>query len=146
MTSSRPPAIIARAIVPTGWVASGALLLASAFVRWFRTGPGSRFRGLDLADNIRSGVLSPSWGTWVALAVYSIVGVGGVYIATATVTHRGVMAARLASGATGLAAFALLAVLAIPTSNWAAGPTMATVAFLLACALSTVQFATSHGS
>lgn len=130
-------------ILPTGWVAAGVMLLATAFVRWFRTGPGSRFTGLDLADNIRSGVLSPSWGVWVAVAVYSIVGIGGVFIATATVRHRGVLAARLVTGAIGLLVFVLLAALAIPTSNWAAGPTMATGAFLLACGLSTVQFVTS---
>ncbi len=146
LPSNRLPPIVGRVIVPTGWVATGVMLLATAFVRWFRTGPGSRFRGLDLADSIRSGVLSPSWGVWVALAVYSIVGVGGVYIATATVRHRGVVAARLATGAIGLVAFGLLAMLVIPTSNWAAGPTMASGAFLLACGLSAVQFATSPES
>lgn len=132
-----------RAVLPSGWVAAGVLLLATAFVRWFRTGPGSRFRGLDLADNIRSGVLSPSWGIWVAVAVYTIVGVGGVYIATATLRHRGVIAARLCTGAIGLASFVLLAARVIPISNWAAGPTMASMAFLLACSLSVVQFVTT---
>ena len=131
--------VVERAILPTGWAVTGVMLLATAFVRWFRSGPGSRFRGLDLADNIRSGVLSPSWGIWVALAVYSIVGVGGIYIATATIRHRGVVAARLVIGASGLVTFALLAVLAIPTSNWAAGPTIAVGAFLLSCGLSAVQ-------
>ena len=81
MFDTRLRTVLDRAILPTGWAAVGAMLLATAFVRWFRSGTGSRFRGLDLADNIRNGVLSPSWGVWVALAVYSIVGVGGIYIA-----------------------------------------------------------------
>lgn len=139
--STARPSTFRRIALASGWVATGLMLLATAFVRWFRTGPGSRFRGLDLADNIRSGVLSPSWGIWVALGLYSIVGIGGIYVATATVRHRGVVIVRLFASALGITVFVILAAAAIPVSNWSAGPTIATAAFVLACVLSAYQCA-----
>ena len=128
----------AERVVPTGWVVIGVMLTATAFIRWFRSGPGSRFTGIDLADNVRSGILSPSWGIWVALGLYSIVGGGGVFIATAMVRHRAVLVARLVFAALGVVAFVRLAA-TIPVSNWSAGPTLGAAAFALACCLSTIQ-------
>ncbi len=125
--------------VPLGWVGSGTALLSTAGTRWFRRGPGSRFGGLELADSIRSGVLSPSWGIWAAAAVYSLVGLGGGFIATAVVAHHGVVAARAILAVTCFAGFALLGFRTIPPSNWSFGPTIATLALGVAIMLSAIQ-------
>lgn len=124
--------------VPSAWVVAGAALLTTSVTRWFRRGPGSRFGGLELADSIRSGVLSPSWGVWVAAGVYTLVGLGGGFIATAVVHHPVVLACRGAAASAGLLGFVLLGRV-IPPSNWSSGPTIATSAFGLAVVLSFVQ-------
>lgn len=133
----RRPALLAVG-VPSAWVVAGVALLTTAVMRWFRRGPGSRFRGLELADSIRSGVLSPSWGVWVAAGVYTLVGVGGVFIATAVIRHPAVLVARGGLSFGGLLGFVLLG-RTVPPSNWSAGPTIAALAFGLAVALSAVQ-------
>ncbi len=133
----RRPAWIAVG-VPAGWVIAGTALLSTSVTRWFRRGPGARFGGLELADSIRSGVLSPSWGVWVAAAVYSLFALGGGFIATAVVENRVVLALRGAVALTCLCGFVLLG-RAIPPSNWSSGPTIATLAFSLAVALTTAQ-------
>jgi hypothetical protein len=115
------------------------MLLATSGTRWFRSGVGSQFGGLELADNIRSGVLAPSWGVWVAVCIYGVVGTGGFLIATAVVRRRAVVLARGAVSLLGLVAFVLFAQTGIPLSNWAAGPTIASLSFLLATVLSAVQ-------
>ncbi len=124
--------------IPAAWVACGAGLLSTSVTRWFRRGPGSRFAGLELADSIRSGVLSPSWGVWVAAGVYALVGLGGGFIATAVVTHPAVLVVRGAMATVCLAGFLLLGRV-VPPSNWSSGPTIATFVFASAVALSTVQ-------
>ena len=124
--------------VPAGWVLAGGALLSTSATRWFRRGPGAGFGGLELADRIRSGVLSPSWGVWVAAAVYVLVGLGGGFIATARVTHPVLLIARGAVAAGCLVGFLMLGRV-IPPSNWSGGPTIATFAFGLAVALSMVQ-------
>ncbi len=121
-----------------GWVVAGVALLSTSSTRWFRRGPGSRFGGLELADSIRSGVLSPSWGVWVAAAVYALFALGGGFIATAVMESRVVLAVRAVVAVTSLFGFLLLS-RAIPPSNWSSGPTIATLAFGLAVALSTAQ-------
>lgn len=126
-------------VIAVGWVLAGVMLLVTSVTRWFRSGIGSQFGGLELADNIRSGVLSPSWGVWVALCIYSLVGVGGLLIATAVVRHSAVVLVRGVVSLLGLVVFVLLAQSAIPLSNWAAGPTIASLSFLLATVLSAVQ-------
>ena len=126
-------------VVPFLWVAAGVLLLSSSMTRWFRTGPGSTFRGLELADNIRSGSLSPSWGVWVSLAVYVVIGFGGAFIATATLWHRWLVVARFAVALVGALLFIRLG-LVIPPGNWALGPTMASTAFLIVTTVSIAQF------
>ena len=124
--------------VPAGWVVAGVALLSTSATRWFQRGPGSRFGGLELADSIRSGVLSPSWGVWVAAGVYSLVALGGGFIATAVVSHPAVLVIR-GLAATGCMLGFLLLSRAIPPSNWSSGPTIASCAFGLAVALSIVQ-------
>ena len=128
--------------MPVGWVIAGVSLLATSVTRWFRRGPGSRFGGLELADSIRSGALSPSWGVWVAAGVYALIALGGGFIATAVVTHPAVLVVRLAVAIGCLTGFLLLS-RAIPLSNWSSGPTIATFAFGLAVALSTIQLVIS---
>ena len=124
--------------VPAGWVIAGVGLLSTSGTRWFRRGPGSRFGGLELADTIRSGALSPSWGVWVAAGVYTLVGLGGGFIATAAVSHPAVLVIRGVAAMCCLLGFLLLS-RAIPPSNWSSGPTIASFAFGLAVALSMVQ-------
>ena len=124
--------------VPAGWVVAGVALLSTSATRWFRRGPGSRFGGLEMADSIRSGVLSPSWGVWVAVGVYALVGLGGGFIATAAVSHPAVLVTRGLAAAGCMLGFLLLS-RAIPASNWSSGPTIASSAFGLAVALSIVQ-------
>ena len=124
--------------VPAGWVVAGVALLSTSATRWFRRGPGSRFGGLELADSIRSGVLSPSWGVWVAAGVYALVALGGGFIATAAASHPAVLAVRGVAAAGCLVGFLLLGRV-IPPSNWSSGPTIATFAFGLAVTLSMVQ-------
>lgn len=131
--------VVSRHLVTAGWVVSGAMLLSSATRRWVEQGPGSRFAGLELADNIRSGVLSPSWGVWVALALYSIIGLGGVFIATAVVDHPVVVIARGVVGLAGALVFVQIARAEIPFSEWAAGSTLAALSFFIATALTVVQ-------
>ncbi|MFK7916663.1 MAG: hypothetical protein AB8G14_01180 [Ilumatobacter sp.] len=132
----------AAVAIPAGWVVAGVLLLSTAVTRWFRSGPGSRFGGLELADSIRSGVVSPSWGVWVAAAVYILVGLGGVFIATATLRHPAVVIPRGVLCALCLAGFIAMGVRAIPPSNWSSGPTMASLSFALAVTLSAAQLLT----
>ncbi|MEP1122899.1 MAG: hypothetical protein ABJH68_03295 [Ilumatobacter sp.] len=124
--------------VPVAWVVCGVALLSTSMTRWFRRGPGSRFAGLELADNIRSGVLSPSWGVWVAAGVYALVGLGGGFIATAAVTRPAVLVVRASMATVCLMGFWLLGRV-IPPSNWSSGPTIATFVFASAVALSAVQ-------
>lgn len=124
--------------VPSAWVVAGVALLTTSATRWFRRGPGSRSGGLELADSIRSGVLSPSWGVWVAAGVYTLIGIGGGFIATAMVHHPVVLVIRGIAASAGLFGFVLLG-RAIPPSNWSSGPTIAAFAFGLAVVLSMVQ-------
>lgn len=124
--------------VPAGWVVTGVALLSTSATRWFQRGPGSRFGGLELADSIRSGVLSPSWGVWVAAAVYALVGLGGGFIATAVVSHPAVLVIRGLAATACMLGFLVLS-RAVPFSNWSSGPAIASLAFSLAVALSIVQ-------
>ena len=136
-------AVVQRMVVPAGWVLAGALLLGAGGVRWISTGPGSQFGGLELADSLRTGVFSPDWGVWVAVSVYSIVGVGGGLIATAMLTNPIVLWARAVVCVLGLVAFVLLGWGVLPIDNWAAGPTMATIAFAISTVLSAFQLITT---
>lgn len=131
--------MVVKATATIGWVVAGVLLLGAGGVRWVSTGPGSQFGGLELADSLRSGVFSPDWGLWVAVSVYSIVAVGGVLIATAMVNHPIVIWIRGVVSALGLAAFVWLGWVVLPIDNWAAGPTMATIAFAISTVLSVIQ-------
>lgn len=141
-TGSAPLSAWQAIVIPAGWVLAGVLLLSTSVTRWFRSGPGSRFAGLELADSIRSGVVSPSWGVWVAAAVYVLVGLGGGFIATATLRHRVVVILRGVLCVGCLGGFILMALRVIPPSNWSSGPTMATLSFALAVALSAIQLMT----
>lgn len=135
--------VVAVLAVPAGWVVAGTMLLSTSVLRWVDRGPGSRFGGLELADNLRTGALSPSWGGWVALTFYCVIGIGGAFIATAVVERAVVVAIRGALCASGLVAFGLLAWVVLPIDKWAAGPTMASISFLLSTTLSAYQILTS---
>ncbi len=131
-----------RIAVPVGWILAGVLLLSTAAARWVQKGPGARLGGLELADNLRTGVISPSWGIWVAVIVYSIVGAGGALIATAAVRNRVVVLVRAGLCLLGLASFILLGWVVLPIDNWGAAPTIGSIAFLLATVLSAIQIST----
>jgi hypothetical protein len=130
-------------LVPAGWVLAGVMMLSTAVVRWVSSGPGSRFAGLELADNLRTGALSPDWGGWVALAFYSMIGIGGLLIATAVIERRSVVALRAVLSVGGLGLFAVIGWGVLPIDKWAAGPTIATMSFTLSTALSALQLVTS---
>ncbi len=137
---------ITRHVVTGVWVVAGAMLLSSAMLRWTESGIGSQLGGLELADNIRAGVLSPSWGVWVAVALYSIIACGGGCIATAIGDHLAVVAARGVVSIAGLLVFVAIARSAIPVTDWALGSTLAALSFLIATTLTVVQLALHFGS
>jgi hypothetical protein len=130
-------------VVPAGWVLVGLMMLSTAVLRWVSSGPGSRFGGLELADNLRTGALSPDWGGWVALVFYSIVAFGGVLIATAVVERRSIVAVRGAMCFGGVVSFAALGWGVLPIDKWGAGPTISSISFVLSTALSAFQLLTS---
>jgi len=139
LTTRRAAATYRAIAVPIGWVVAGGLLLGSGFVRWIADGPGSRFGGLELADNLRNGVLSPSWGVWVTVSVYSIVGIGGLLVASAGLGQVAIVVARGALCCVALVLFVVLGAFVLPFGEWGAGPTMATIAFAMGAALTAVQ-------
>jgi hypothetical protein len=134
---------VAGLLVVAGWVVAGVMMLSTSTVRWVSSGPGSRFGGLELADNLRTGALSSDWGSWVALAFYSIVGIGGLLIATAVIERTTVVVARCFVCVAGLVAFVVMGWGVLPIDNLATGPTIATMSFILSTALSAFQLVTS---
>ena len=138
-TSERPQFGV-HPLVVAGWTIVGLMFLATSQVRWVESGPGSTFGGLELADNLRNGVLVPDWGDWVALGLYSIIGLGGVFVATSAVAHQGLVVTRLVVILVLLIPMLLVATSSgFPVSRWAAGPILVTTALIGGALLSTVQ-------
>lgn len=102
------------------------MLVGAGWVRWVRHGNGSSFTGLDLADELRHGVVTPSWGPAAGAAIYAVVAVGAASAASIPVRRPAAVLVRVCMCAAIVAVLAYLAAASgFPVGNWALGPFMA---------------------
>ncbi len=127
-----PGSVRVVSIVDAG---AGAALLAGAVLPWLRTGQGHTLKGLDLADQLLGGRLSPSWGPTVGLALYICVGFGGLLIASSAIRSPPLDVLRLCASAAMLAAAAGIVALGwFPLELWGLAPVLAVTSFAVSCA------------
>lgn len=113
---------------------AGLALLAGAATPWLRSGQGHTLRGLDLADQLLSGELAPSWGRTVGLALYTCVGVGALLLASVAFRSSQLNRLRLVVSAAMLATALLLVVGSwFPLEIWGLAPILAVSGLGLSC-------------
>lgn len=111
---------------------AGAALLAGAVTPWLRSGQGHTLRGLDLADQLLGGQLSPSWGRTVGLALYACVTLGALLLASSAFRNSRLDAVRLGVSILMLAAAAGIVALGwFPLELWGVAPILAVTAFVV---------------
>ena len=121
-------------------ITAALLVITTAEVRWVRTGNGSSFTGLDLADSLRGGVLSPSWGRWAGAAIYATVAAGGILLALALKRRGPLVRVRLLVSLLLIGGLAVLSLSGrFPVGDWSLGPWMAMTGALATVAVSLVQ-------
>jgi hypothetical protein len=114
---------------------AGAALLAGAVTPWLRSGQGHTLRGLDLADQLLGGQLSPSWGRTVGLALYACVTLGALLLASSAFRNWRLDAVRLGVGVLMLTAAAVVVAMDwFPLELWGLAPILAVTAFAVSCA------------
>lgn len=115
--------------------AAGVALLSGAVAPWLRTGPGHTLRGLDLADQLLAGQLSPSWGRTVGLALYVCVGAGALLVASSAFRNLALDLVRFGVSAAILGSAVFVVVLSwFPLELWGLAPAMAVLGLVLCCA------------
>ena len=121
---------------------AGIAVLATARLKWIAEGVGSTLNGQELADSLRNGALVPDGGKWVAAAMYLLVALGGLLLASSGFAGRVVASARLVAGLGVAAALALAAVAGwFPLNRWSFGPTLIVAACVVAVVVSVFQLA-----
>ncbi len=114
--------------------AVGVALLAGAVTPWLRTGQGHTLTGLDLADQLLGGQLSPSWGRTVGLALYACVAAGALFLASSAFRAPWLDVVRLGVSAVMLATAAGIVLLGwFPLGLWGLAPFLAIVALAVSC-------------
>lgn len=116
------------------------LLVGAGWVRWVRQGNGSSFTGLDLADELRHGVVTPDWGPAAGVAIYVVVAVGAASAASIPVRRSVAVLARVCICVVIVAVLAYLAAASsFPVANWALGPFMAVLGAAATATISSLQ-------
>ncbi len=126
-----------RVAEPVALATSGALVLATGWLRWISGGAGSTLNGFELADSLRHGALVPEGGQWAAAGLYLLVALGGLLLASSGFHGPLIAAIRLAVG---LLVSALLGLVTaagwFPLSRWSFGPMLVLFACVIAVAVS----------
>ncbi len=119
---------------------AGIAVLATARLAWISEGVGSTLNGQELADSLRNGALVPDGGKWVAAAMYLLVALGGLLVASSGFAGRAVAAIRLIAGVVVALPF-LFAALAgwFPVTRWSIGPLVIVAACVSAVVVSLRQ-------
>jgi hypothetical protein len=131
----------APALVETAAVgAAGALMLSTGFVPWVRRGSGSSFAGIELADVLRNGTVTPSWGWAAGGAIYGCLAIGCGVLASSSARGRVAATTRMAF-ATAVLFGAVLVVIAgwFPPGRWAIGPALCVLGAIAIAVTSTFQ-------
>jgi len=113
---------------------AGVALLVGAVTPWLRTGQGHTLTGLDLADQLLGGRLTPSWGRTAGLALYVCVAAGALLLASSAFRHAWLDVVRMAvTGAMLFAALFLVARSWFPFELWGLAPVLAVAGCALSC-------------
>ncbi len=122
--------------------AAGIAVLATARLKWIADGVGSTLDGQELADSLRHGALVPDGGTWLAAAMYLLVALGGLLLASSGFAGRLVASARLVTGLGVAAPFAFAGAAGwFPFDRWSLGPALVVAACVVAVVVSGGQLA-----
>lgn len=94
--------------------------MASGLLPWVSDGPGSSYRGVELAAALRNTVILPDTLRWAGLVVLAVALIGVVHLATLALTSPGMVWLRAVSGGAVLVLLIVIAAV-VGVGNWGVG-------------------------
>lgn len=113
---------------------SGGLLVASGLLPWVADGPGSSYRGVELAAALRNSAIVPTVARWAGLVVLAVALVGVGHLASLSFTGKRAVWARGLSAAVVLL-FLIAVSFTVGLSRWGTGLWSAAIGSLVAVAV-----------